>query len=94
MYFIVPRVNLVRNIGFNELATHTLERDFADLTMHRAHAMTFPLTPPTAMEPDARLNEGVFHSHYRRLEGRGNAWQKLWDRLGRWGRTKGLGKER
>jgi hypothetical protein len=94
MYCIVPRVNLVRNIGFDELATHTVERDFADLTMHTAHTMTFPLRPPTALEPDARLDEGVFHSHYRRLEGRRDLWQKLWDRLRRWGRSKGPGKKR
>jgi GT2 family glycosyltransferase len=94
MYCIVPRVNLVRNIGFDEFATHTVERDFADLTMHRAHNMTFPLRPPTALEPDANLDEGVFHGHYRRLEGRRDLWQKLWDRLRRWGRSKGPGKER
>ena len=93
MYCIVPRVNLVRNIGFDELATHTVERDFADLKMHTAHTMTFPLRPPTALEPDARLDEGVFHSHYRRLEGRRDLWQKLWDRLRRWGRSKGPGKK-
>ena len=94
MMCIIPKVNLVQNIGFDEFATHTVERDFADLTMHRALTMTFPLRPPTALGPDARLDEGVFNSHYRRLEGRRDAWQKLWDRLRRWGRSKGLRKER
>jgi hypothetical protein len=94
MMCIIPSVNLVQNIGFDEFATHTVERDFADLTMHRAHTMKFPLRPPTALEPDARLDDGVFHSHYRRLEGRRDLWQKLWDRLRRWGRSKGSGKER
>ena len=94
MMCITPRVNLVQNIGFDEFATHTVEREFADLKMHTAHAMAFPVKPPTALEPDARLDEWVFDSHYRRLEGRRDLWQKLLDRLRRWGRSKGPGKER
>lgn len=81
MTCIVPRVNLVRNIGFDPQATHTVERDFASLEMHRIHAMTFPLQEPPEKSPDRRLDDRVFRHHYQKLEGRRNLWQKLRDRM-------------
>lgn len=81
MTCIVPRRNLVQNIGFDSHATHTVERDFADLDMHRVQAMEFPLIEPREKTPDRRLDDRVFRSHYEKLEGRRNLWEKLWDRL-------------
>jgi len=81
MFCAVPRVNLVRNVGFDGLATHTVERDFAHLPMHQIRPMTFPLIPPADPWPDPRLDGKVFHHHYRKLEGRRGVWRKIWDRL-------------
>lgn len=83
MICIVPRGNLVRNIGFDEKATHTVEKEFADLEMHRTRPMQFPLTPPGAKRFDQRMDDHVFRSHFEKLEGRRNLWQKLRDRLGK-----------
>ena len=80
---IVPRVNLVRNIGFDAQATHTVERDFAGLKMHEVQPMDFPLNPPSRKTFEAKLDNLVFRNHYQRLEGRRNLWQKLKDRIHR-----------
>jgi hypothetical protein len=81
MSCIIPRVNLVRNIGFDEYATHTVEREFAALEMHQAQAIPFPLIFVEKDVFDARLDNSVFRSHYQRLEGRRGLWGKLRDRL-------------
>ena len=91
---IIPRVNLVQNIGFGQQATHTVEREFADLEMHKSQPQPFPLISPEKEVPNEMVDEKVFQKHYQVLEGRRNLWQKLWDRLQRWGRTKGPGKDR
>ena len=94
MLCIIPRANLVQNIGFDQQATHTVEREFADLEMHRIQPLPFPLITSSTNQVDRRLDDLVFQRHYERLEGRRDVWQKLWDRLRRWGRSKGPGKER
>ena len=78
---IVPQVNLVRNIGFDAQATHTVEKKFADLDMHDIKPMAFPLIPPAKKEFDGRLDDQVFRNHYQKLEGRRNLWQKAHDRI-------------
>lgn len=78
---IVPRVNLVQNIGFDAKATHTIEHTFAQLKMHEVRPMTFPIRTPHGESFEANLDDLVFRNHYRRLEGRRNLWQKLKDRL-------------
>jgi len=81
MACVIPRANLVRNIGFDEKATHTVEKEFADLAMHRPEAAKFPLTLTERTGFDALLDDRVFATHYRVLEGRRNLWEKLRDRL-------------
>jgi len=81
MMCIIPRVNLVQNIGFDQQATHTVEREFANLEMHRIQPLSFPLTAYPEKQVDWRLDDRVFRGHYERLEGRRNLLQKLRDRL-------------
>ena len=81
MFCIVPRVNLVRNIGFDSLGTHTVDSDLADLSMHEARSITFPVIHPRSAKPDMKMDAKVFQSHFQKLEGRRNLWQKLRDRL-------------
>lgn len=78
---IVPQVNLVRNIGFDAQATHTVERDFAGLKMHEVQPLAFPLHPPRHKNFQAGLDDLVFRNHYQKLEGRRSLWQKALDRL-------------
>lgn len=80
---IIPRVNLVRNIGFDAKATHTVEQDFAGLKMHEIQPMIFPLNPPPYETFEVGLDDRVFRSHYQKLEGRRSLWQKLKDRMRR-----------
>jgi hypothetical protein len=81
MMCIIPRVNLVQNIGFDQQATHTVEREFADLEMHQVQVIPFPLIFAEKDIFGARLDNSVFRTHYQRLEGRRGLWEKLRDRL-------------
>ena len=81
MMCIIPRANLVQNIGFDQQATHTVEREFANLEMHRIQPLSFPLTAYPEKQVDWRLDDRVFRGHYERLEGRRNLLQKLCDRF-------------
>lgn len=83
MVCIIPRVNLVRNIGFDQHATHTVEANFATLKMHAVSSLLFPLISPEEEGPNAMLDEKVFRKHYQVLEGRRNLWQKIRDRCRR-----------
>ncbi len=48
---IVPKVNLVKNIGFDEYATHTFEsKSTMAYKMSRLEKMTFPLVHPTIFQ--------------------------------------------
>lgn len=81
MFCIVPRVNLVQNIGFDSLGTHTVDSDMSDLAALEARPIAFPLIHPRAAKPDVRLDAKAFRNHFLKLEGRRNLWQKLRDRL-------------
>jgi hypothetical protein len=81
MTCIIPQVNLVRNIGFDSQATHTVEHHFASLNMHNVEPMPFPLQFSGQEGFKASLDDLVFRNHYQRLEGRRNLWQKAADRL-------------
>jgi hypothetical protein len=83
MICIIPRANLVQNIGFDAQATHTVERDFAGLEMHAVTPADFPLVSPREAQFDGSLDDRVFANHYRKLEGRRNLWQKARDRVQR-----------
>jgi hypothetical protein len=81
LFCIIPRVNLVRNIGFDAKATHTVEQGFAGLKMHEVQPMAFPLHPPLHETFEVSLDDRVFRNHYQKLEGRRTLWQKALDRL-------------
>jgi len=81
MTCIIPRVNLVRNIGFDDQATHTVEKNFSNLNMHRTQSMKFPLVSPRIMEYNCTIDGQVFQSHYQRLEGKRSLLRKLNDRV-------------
>ena len=81
MCCIIPNANLVRNIGFDAKATHTVERNFADLEMHSVCPMKFPLSDPADLQANISLDDLVFRNHYEKLEGRRNLWQKAIDRI-------------
>ena len=81
MTCIIPHVNLVRNIGFDNQATHTVEQSFASLKMHNVESITFPLKTQKQNKQDCKLDNKVFKCHYKKLEGRRNLWEKLWARL-------------
>jgi hypothetical protein len=81
MACIIPRVNLVRNIGFDSQATHTVESDFADLEMHSVCPMKFPLKTHSDSQSNVLCDDLVFQSHYEKLEGRRNLWHKIRDRM-------------
>ena len=52
---VVPQRNLVTNIGFDEQATHTVNRDSENANMVR-HPLDFPLEHPPFRVSDARVN--------------------------------------
>jgi len=81
MACVIPRVNLVRNIGFDSQATHTVERDFADLKMHSTEKMKFPIKDSSRNKKTKHLDNLVFKSHYKILEGRRNLFEKLKDKI-------------
>jgi hypothetical protein len=56
---IVPEVNLVRNIGFDELATHTRNARSADARLE-AHNIELPLRHPPFMLIDKESEERYF----------------------------------
>ncbi len=69
---IVPRVNLVANIGFGPGATHTMQ---ADLRLTQpARAVEFPLKHPTSFIPlrsvDRRLQRLYYVGLFRRVFGK------------------------
>ncbi len=58
---IVPRVNLVRNIGFDAEGTHTSAAHGRRLD-RVATCMTFPLIPPAHRDPDPKLELAFFYA--------------------------------
>ena len=56
---IMPRVNLVKNLGFNEDATNTIgfNRRFARMSLHE---LEFPLTHPSFVVVDRQFNADNF----------------------------------
>lgn len=80
---VVPRWNLVRNIGFDSLGTNTMEQEWAGDAMHDTRQMPFPLKHPARLDIDAAKDRQVFVRHFQKLEGRRNVWRKLRDRFSR-----------
>ena len=75
MVCVIPRVNLVRNIGFDEKATHTVEQEFADLMMHDSQSIVFPLNQIKKLNMTHSLDNLVFKSHYEAWKDE-EAWSK------------------
>jgi len=90
MVCVIPRVNLVRNIGFDEKATHTVEQEFADLIMHDSQSIVFPLNQMKKLNMTRSLDNQVFKSHYKALEGRRGMVKKLLDRIKKFFKQKGI----
>ena len=84
MCCIIPSANLVRNIGFDAKATHTVERDFMDLKMHSIKPMSFPIAVPAENECQLSMDNLVFKQHYQKLEGRRSFLKKIHDRIKRY----------
>lgn len=61
--FVIPKVNLVSNIGFSEGATHTRQRwhKFANL---KQSEMKFPLLHPSKVCPDTRAEKLITRYQY------------------------------
>lgn len=87
MACVIPKVNLVRNIGFDEKATHTVERNFMNLKMHSMKPMRFPLVIPSEKECRLSMDNLVFKRHYQKLEGRRSFLRKIRDRLKKYFKT-------
>jgi len=81
MNCVIPKVNLVQNIGFDAKATHTVETNFALLEMHQIKIMKFPLHDPIEKKIHLSMDNHVFRSHYQALEGRRNIFEKLSEKL-------------
>ena len=81
MYCIIPKANLVRNIGFGAKATHTVENDFINLKMHSIKPMRFPLVVPAENKCRLSMDNLVFKQHYQKLEGRRSFLRKIRDRI-------------
>jgi len=83
MRCIIPRWNLVRNIGFGINATHTTEQSYAKLKMHDVIGIQGSLQHPEHTIVDYKMDKKVFELHYQALEGRRSLIIKLIDRLKR-----------
>jgi hypothetical protein len=76
MLSVFPEKNLVTNIGFDEDATHTFEKDNPSANL-KAHDLNFPLKYPAELKPDNNYEENClkwtlfyhkrlpFHFHLR-----------------------------
>lgn len=62
-YAIMPARNLVKNIGFGENATHTLDPDH-NLANIQAHAIEFPLRYPKKLKPNRKTELQLFYTFY------------------------------
>lgn len=60
---IVPRVNLVHNIGFDGRATHTRKSKMRLFSLPR-YEIAFPLSHPSFVLPDSEFDRRLFHCHY------------------------------
>ena len=77
---IMPRNNLVRNIGFGPDATHTTNVD--DVMAHRtAEAMEFPLHHPAFVLRDAAVDRALERTQYSGTRGHGQRIKRRIDRL-------------
>ncbi|MFZ9914196.1 MAG: nucleotide-diphospho-sugar transferase [Phycisphaerales bacterium] len=77
---VLPQVNLVRNIGFDERATHTVrESAWATLPMGR---LSWPLAHPARIEPDLASDAHRERWHMNHQAWLPRKWRHLCNRLG------------
>lgn len=62
---ILPNVNMISNIGFNEDATHT--RDYSELANQRRFSVEFPLIHPLGVFKHVQADEFTHRISYARL---------------------------
>ena len=79
MCCVAPRLNLVRNIGFDSLGTNTLDKEWACDAMNETFTLPFTLRHPGGLEIDTIKDRKAFHRHYAKLEGRRNLYEKIRD---------------
>jgi len=79
MATILPRTNLVRNIGFDSLGTNTTDSNWTQGVTQKVRPLSFPLRHPEGIEIDVTKDRNVFLRHYVKLEGRRNLWEKIRD---------------
>jgi len=58
----IPAVNLAKNIGFGEFATHTM---VGGSPLRRARELSFPLKHPVTVLRDTHLDEFTFKNHFQ-----------------------------
>jgi hypothetical protein len=63
MLSVVPNVNLVMNIGFDEQGTHCVNKLWPCANIQK-HAMKFPLAHPSYIVPDRDADKGI---HFNRF---------------------------
>lgn len=63
---IVPAINLVRNIGFNEMATHTRNQNSKDARL-QAHNIELPLRHPPFIMRDVESEKKYFKNFTRNI---------------------------
>lgn len=74
---IVPRKNLVINIGFGEGATHTTTVTAPGSNL-KSHAMDFPLVHPPVMMADVKGDSLAFKLYMTSLKSRFKSYLKSW----------------
>lgn len=82
-YSIIPKVNLISNIGFHAEATHTKKED-SHLSRIPVAPMVFPLIHPTKIERCCTADMFVARDQYYRR----NLWDKLVRKFKKWFREK------
>ena len=65
MLAIIPKVNLIQNIGFGSAATHTQDSNSGNAQL-RSSALELPLRHPTDVVRDARADRLIERIHFER----------------------------
>jgi hypothetical protein len=83
---VVPRNNLVQNIGFGPDATHTTDAGNAG-EQHQVETMALPLQHPRFVIRDAHIDRALEHTQFSGTRGRGQRIKRRIDRLVRGARS-------
>lgn len=65
MLAIIPKVNLIQNIGFGAAATHTQDAGSLNAQL-RSHPLEFPLQHPQGLVRDAQADRRIEKIHFER----------------------------